>query len=117
MSRSPAGNLVDTTYPRTGGTAPNWTFSSTRRATRVLVDGAAQDGSTPIFQYFPTGPPATAPATPTSTAAGNPYVMLLDGAGTLPSGVTTSAGGAGPGGDDPGELPEPLPMNTGAPPA
>ncbi len=109
------GNVVDTTYPRTGGTAPNWTFSSTPSASRVLVDGAAQDGSTPIFQYFPHATARDGSGNAYLDTAGNPYVMLLDGAGTLPSGVTTSAGGSVPAGTIPANSPSPLPMTTGSP--
>ena len=96
------GNLVDTTYPRTGGTAPNWTFSSTPIADEGRSSTARpQSGSTPFFQYFPYGTARDSSGNAYLDSAGNPYVMLLDGAGTLPSGVTTSSGGAVPAGTIP----------------
>jgi hypothetical protein len=110
------GNLVDSTYPRTGGTAPNWTFSGTASQTRTLVEGVSQSGSTPLFQYFPFGIARDGSNSAYLDTAGNPYVMLLDGAGSLPTGVTTSAGGSVPAGTIPANSPSPLPMNTGSPP-
>ncbi len=110
------GNLVDSTFPRTGGTSPNWTFSATPSQTRILVEGVSQSGSTPLFQYFPYGTARDSSNNAYLDSAGNPYVMLLDGAGTLPTGVTTSSGGAVPAGTIPANSPSPLPMNTGSPP-
>ena len=52
------GTLTETVYPVSGGTAPNWTFSSTPSSTRTLLTEVGQ-GSTgspptnpPVFQYF-----------------------------------------------------------------
>jgi hypothetical protein len=105
------GDLVDTTYPRTGGTAPNWTFSSTPSETRTLVGGVSQDGSTPLFEYFPYGIARNGSGNAYLDTAGNPYVMLLDGSGTLPTGVTTSSGGSVPPGTIPANSPSPLPAS------
>ncbi len=110
------GNLVDSTFPRTGGTSPNWTFSATPSQTRTLVEGVSQSGTTPVFQYFFFGTARDSSNNAYLDAVGNPYVMLLDGAGTLPTGVTTSSGGAVPAGTIPANSPSPLPMNTGSPP-
>jgi prepilin-type N-terminal cleavage/methylation domain-containing protein len=111
-----SGNLVDSTYPRTGGASPNWTFSATPSQTRTLVAGVSQSGSTPLFQYFPYGTPRDSSNNAYLDSAGNPYVMLLDGAGTLPTGVTTSSGGPVPANTIPANSPSPLPLNTGSPP-
>ncbi len=49
-------NLTQSVYPATGGTAPNWTFSSTPSSTRQLltnVGPAVVGGTQPaLFQYF-----------------------------------------------------------------
>ncbi len=49
-------NLTQSVYPATGGTAPNWTFSSTPSSTRQLLTnvGPAVVGRTqpPLFQYL-----------------------------------------------------------------
>ncbi len=92
----PTGSLIDRTYPVTGGTAPNWTFSSTASASRVLLDHAARVGTTPIFRYYKYGIAADQTGNQYLDAAGNPFMILLDGTATLPTGVTTSAGGAVP---------------------
>jgi hypothetical protein len=113
---SGAGTLVDTTYPRTGGTAPNYTFSGTASGSRTLVSNVRQDGSTPIFTYYPFGVARNSAGNAYLDTAGNPYVMLLDGAGTLPTGVTTSSGGSVPANTIPANSPSALPMTTGSPP-
>jgi Tfp pilus assembly protein PilW len=51
-------SLVDTAYPSTGGgpgsigSPATWTFSPTPSQTQTLIQNVAQDGTTPIFQYF-----------------------------------------------------------------
>jgi len=58
------GSLVMNTYAYASGTAPSsWTFSSTP-AKLVLVQNAAQVGSTPIFQYFGYGSSGVLSTTP-----------------------------------------------------
>jgi hypothetical protein len=91
-----SGVLTDTTYPATGGTAPNWTFSSTASSTRRLLDHVTQVGTTPIFRYYKYGIAADQSGNQYLDAAGNPFMVLLDGTATLPTGVTTSSGGAVP---------------------
>lgn len=50
------GTLVDTVYNTTGGTAPNWTFSSTAASNFTLLPRVSQvkTGSTftPVFRYY-----------------------------------------------------------------
>lgn len=49
-------NLIETTYPSTGGTPPNWTFSTTPSLTRTLSTDITQTkvGATtiPMFRYY-----------------------------------------------------------------
>jgi hypothetical protein len=102
---------VDATYPQTGGTAPNWTFASTPSSTRAMVEGVTQDGSTPVFEYFAYGVARNSSGSAYLDTAGNPYVMLLDGTSSLPSGVTTSSGGSVAPGTIPANSPSPLPTS------
>jgi len=44
--------LTDSTYPRTGGTAPNWTFASSPSQTYRLLENVGTIDSTPIFRYY-----------------------------------------------------------------
>jgi len=44
--------LTDTTYDKTGGTAPDWTFSTTPASTYQLLEHVGPVGSTPIFRYY-----------------------------------------------------------------
>ena len=52
----PYNDLVDKVYASTGGTAPNWTFSTTPTTTKTLAENVTQAtvGGTlqPYFQYF-----------------------------------------------------------------
>ncbi len=52
----PYNDLVDKVYPATGGTSPNWTYSSTPSVTKTLAENVSQatvNGTTqPYFQYF-----------------------------------------------------------------
>jgi hypothetical protein len=91
-----SGVLTDTTYPATGGTAPNWTFSSTASATRRLLDHVTTVGSTPTFRYYKYGIAADSGGSQYLDAAGNPFMILLDGTATLPTGVTTASGSSVP---------------------
>lgn len=77
------GSLIDTTYPVTGGSAPNWTFSATASSTTTLGTNIAATGSTPIFQYFNFTEPMNGGA-PYTDAAGNAYMMIQDGINYVP---------------------------------
>lgn len=46
------GMMTDTTYLKTGGTAPDWTFSATPDKTYRLLERVGQIGTTPIFRYY-----------------------------------------------------------------
>ncbi len=52
----PYNDLVDKVYPATGGSAPNWTFSTTATSTKTLAENVSQstvNGTVqPYFQYF-----------------------------------------------------------------
>lgn len=114
-----AGKLVDTTYLATGGTAPNWTFSSTEATspppTTILEVTAAPPGKS-AFTYYGYGIAKDSSGNSYLDAAGTPYVMLLDGTSTLPTGVTTSSGAAVAAGTIPANSPSPLttPLSTDA---
>ena len=56
--------LTDSSYAVTGGSSPNWTFSSTPSSTRTLLDHVQQVGSTPIFRYYKYGIAADASGSP-----------------------------------------------------
>ena len=75
---SAAQTLVENTYVATGGTSPNWTFGTTPATTVTLLTNvrSAQFGYYAYRQVSYTD------------AAGNPYVMLLDGTQAVP-GTTT----------------------------
>lgn len=114
-----AGKLVDTTYLANGGTAPIWTFSTTAATTpapaTILEVTSAPPGKS-VFTYYGYGIATDSAGAYYLDAAGNPYVMLLDGTSTLPSGVTTSSGGAVAAGTMPANSPSPLttPLNDDA---
>jgi type II secretory pathway pseudopilin PulG len=91
-----SGKLTDATYAMTGGTAPNWTFSSTPSITRVLATNAAQSGSTPIFQYFAFDIPTNSSGVPYTDAAGNSFKILLDGTSPVPGTTTIPANAPSP---------------------
>jgi hypothetical protein len=90
------GVLTDSTYSATGGTAPNWTFSTTASSSRKLLDHVTQVGTTPLFRYYKYGIAGDSSGNQYLDAAGNPFMILLDGTATLPTGVTTAAGGSVP---------------------
>ncbi len=52
----PYNDLVDNVYAATGGSAPNWTFSSTPSQTKTLAENVSQAAvnsvTQPYFQYF-----------------------------------------------------------------
>ena len=47
--------LTDSSYAVTGGSSPNWTFSSTPSSTRTLLDHVHRSASTPVFRYYKYG--------------------------------------------------------------
>jgi hypothetical protein len=77
------GTLTDATYAVSGGSAPNWTFSSTALTNTTLLTNVALSGTTPVFQYFNYQQPTNAGVAYTD-ASGNPYMMLLDGTSAVP---------------------------------
>ena len=93
LDRRDHATLTDSSYAVTGGSSPNWTFSSTPSSTRTLLDHVQQVGSTPVFRYYKYGIAADSGGNQYLDAAGNPFMVLLDGTATLPSGSTTSTGG------------------------
>jgi Tfp pilus assembly protein PilE len=47
------GELKQSDYPASGGSAPNWTFSGTATSTRTLMEGVAPiPGRSAIFAYY-----------------------------------------------------------------
>ncbi len=62
-------NLIEKTYAATGGTAPNWTFSSTPSLTRTLATDIAATPGVPMFRYYgyTSGAISTTPFTATSS--------------------------------------------------
>ena len=52
----PYNDLVDKVYAATGGSSPNWTFSTTPTATKTLAENVTQatvNGAVqPYFQYY-----------------------------------------------------------------
>ena len=106
---SSAKTLVDKTYPASGGSAPNWTFSSTPTSTVTLLSNVVGGVSTSkAFTYYPYGAAQDSSGTNYVDAAGNPYVMLLDGTSTLPAGIKTSGGASVPAGTMPANSPSPV---------
>jgi prepilin-type N-terminal cleavage/methylation domain-containing protein len=79
-----AKTLVDSTYPVSSGSAPNWVFSTTASSTNTLLTNVAQSGSTPVFQYFAYQVPTDSSGNAYTDSAGNTYEMLLDGSSTVP---------------------------------
>jgi prepilin-type N-terminal cleavage/methylation domain-containing protein len=73
-----SNNLWERTYASVGSISPPWTFATTPSTTRLLLANVRSVQ----FQYFAYQQVAY------NDAAGNPYVMLLDGANAVP-GTTT----------------------------
>ena len=46
------GNLTQSDYPATGGSAPSWTFATTAATTTTLATNVSQIGTTPVFRYY-----------------------------------------------------------------
>ncbi len=103
-----ANKLVDTTYAQTGGSAPNWTFSSTPLGTNTLLTNVTASGSTPAFQYYAYQPAKDSAGHDYQDDNGTPFLMLLDGTNSLPSGAFTSAGASVPAGTVPANSPSRL---------
>ena len=108
------GALTDVTFPYTTGAAPNYQFSSTASQTRTLLDNASAKPGTPVFRYFAYGVARDSSGNAYKDAAGNDYVMLLDGSSTLPNGLTTSGGSPVPAGTLPANSPTTLPTPLSA---
>lgn len=108
VTLNPNGTLTDTIYPVSGGSSPNWTFSSTPTSTSTLVSNATADGTTPVFKYFAYGLARDSSGNNYLDSSGNFYMILLDGTSTLPSGITTGSGAAVPAGTTPANSPSPL---------
>ena len=108
--------LTDTTYLVTGGSPPDWTFSTTPATNpppqEILSAVTAAPGK-PAFTYYGYGV-AKDSAGNNYLSNGQPYMMLLDGTSTLPSGVTTSTGAPVPAGTMPANSPSPLPTPLSA---
>ena len=79
-----SGTLTDSLYAVTGGSAPNWTFSSTPYATNTLLTSVAQSGTVPVFQYLAYQEVSNGQGGVYTDGAGNPYMMLLDGTTSVP---------------------------------
>ncbi len=73
--------LIEKTYLATGGTSPNWTFSTTPTKTTSLLTNVR----TAQFAYY------AYQQVSFTDAAGNPYVMLLDGTQAVPGTTTIPA--------------------------
>jgi len=58
---SGSGKLIDTTYPVSGGFAPNWQASPTPSRTNTLLTNVAPVPGVPIFQYYSLEPGAPSP--------------------------------------------------------
>jgi type II secretory pathway pseudopilin PulG len=83
------GTLTDTTYAVTGSTPATWTFSSSPTATTTLLTNVQQQVvngyARPVFRYFAYGVPTqNSSGTPYVDAAGNDYMILLDGSTDVP---------------------------------
>lgn len=78
-----AKTLTDYTYASTGGSSPNWTFSSTPSKTEILAENASQRDPTPVFQYFAYSQPMNG-SSPYTDSSGNTYEMIQDGINYLP---------------------------------
>ncbi|HEX4011720.1 MAG TPA: hypothetical protein VHX62_16985 [Solirubrobacteraceae bacterium] len=87
-----AGTLTDASY-NVSGTAPDWTQGSLV-STNSLLSNAAQDGTTPVFQYY-------AYKAEYTDSAGNVYWIVPDGTNLAPGQTGTpvnaplSASGSG----------------------
>jgi len=81
---SSSGTLTDSQYAVTGGSAPDWTFSSSPTVTDTLLTAVAQSGTTPVFQYFAYQEAPNGSGGYYTDGNGNPYMMLLDGTSSVP---------------------------------
>lgn len=52
ITHETSGALNDYSYPQTGGTAPNWLFSSSWTDRFTLLPRALKIGTTPVFRYY-----------------------------------------------------------------
>ena len=104
--------LTDTTYPLVSGSTPeDWVFSTTPATNpppqRLLTNVSAPAGQR-AFNYFAYDYAEDGAGQSYLDAAGQPFVMLLDGTAGLPSGLTTSNGTPVAAGTMPANNPSPL---------
>lgn len=103
------GTLTDATYPLASGTAANPTFSNAASSTVTLLDHVNPSTSAePAFRYYAYGIAKDSGGGEYQDAAGNPYMVLLDGTATLPNGTRTSSGTTVPDGTLPANSPTTL---------
>jgi type II secretory pathway pseudopilin PulG len=86
-----AGNLYEKTYANTGSASPPWTFATTPSTTRLLLTNVRSAQ----FQYY------AYQQVSYTDAAGNPYMMILDGTQAVPGTNTI-----------PTAAPLPVPLST-----
>jgi prepilin-type N-terminal cleavage/methylation domain-containing protein len=71
-----------------GGTGTNGTLTDTTSSgTTTLLANVGRNGAKAVFQYFSYGNPADAAGNLYVDSLGNPFLMILDGASTVPSGA------------------------------
>jgi hypothetical protein len=106
------GTLVETVYPFASGTNAAPVFSTTPTSTTTLMENVQppRDGG-PTFSYFAFGLAKDSGGRNYIDSSNNPYMILLDGSSTLPSGITTSTGAA----VAPGTMPANSPTALGVP--
>jgi Tfp pilus assembly protein PilV len=114
-------SLIDATYAATGTSAANWAPAASPSSSRTLLTNVtpASGTSSTLFTYYAYGVATDSAGHNYIDAAGDPYVMLLDGTSTLPPGITTYTGGAVPAGTVPANSPLTLdasPTNSNTPP-
>jgi hypothetical protein len=104
----PSGVTHTITYtPGSGSASGTLTDSSNGTTTTLLTNLPQQPTSPPIFQYFAYEEPTNSAGTTYEDAAGNPYMMLLDGTSDVPGTSTLAA-------NDPDSLTTPLSSTSAA---
>ena len=79
-----AGTLTDSAYAVTGGTGPNWTFSTTAQSVHLILGHVTQQASSPpVFQYFSYSVPTNG-GTPYTAPDGSSVEMIQDGINSVP---------------------------------
>lgn len=80
-----SGTLTDTTYTATyngSGTGADWTQGAAPIQTTTLLTNVAQNGSTPVFQYYAYAPDG-------GDSSGDTYWIIPDGTSLPPGGTGT----------------------------